>query len=37
MILRKLGDSEHNLGLDGRAKLVVASMIYEEFLGGGTT
>jgi hypothetical protein len=37
VILGESGDSGHDSGLDGRAKIAVSSAIHEQFLGGGKT
>jgi len=37
MILGESGDSGHNPGLDGVAKIAVSPTIYERLLGGGKT
>jgi len=35
MIPGESGDSGHNPGLDGRAKIALSFPIHEQFLGGG--
>jgi hypothetical protein len=37
VILGASGDSGHNPGLDGKAKIAVSSTIQERFLGGEKT